>query len=226
METKIQSFIGLADFVSLMNLSCGFFSIISAVNNNFTLSATFMILSLLFDSIDGWVARKTGRIDELGFGKNIDSLSDTISFGLAPAFFIYSYTHLNTPNLEVPAILVSLFIIICGVLRLARYNVISDKVKTFIGYPIPGIAILIASFYLSGIFNIYLAFILAAIVSVAMICNVKYPKFSNKIILALNCVCIFFLILQIPLKIFNVNIFGLILFLSTVYYLISPIFTN
>lgn len=219
MNTKMQSFIGLSDLVSLMNMSCGFLSILMSINHNFYYAAIFMILSLLFDSIDGWVARKTNRLDEYEFGKNIDSLSDIVSFGVSPAVFLYSFSLVNAPYLEVPTVLVSLFIIICGILRLTRYNVISNNVEGFIGFPIPGIAIIIASFYISGLFNIYIALILAIIVSIAMICNIPYEKFNNLYLLILNCICLLCIILQIPLYIGFVNVAGLIILLTSIGYL-------
>ena len=219
MNTKMQSFIGLSDLVSLMNMSCGFLSILMSINHNFYYAAIFMILSLLFDSIDGWVARKTNRLDEYEFGKNIDSLSDIVSFGVSPAVFLYSFSLVNAPYLEVPTVLFSLFIIICGILRLTRYNVISNNVEGFIGFPIPGIAIIIASFYISGLFNIYIALILAIIVSIAMICNIPYEKFNNLYLLILNCICLLCIILQIPLYIGFVNVAGLIILLTSIGYL-------
>ena len=219
MNTKMQNFVGLSDLVSLMNMSCGFLSILMSINHNFYYAAIFMILSLLFDSIDGWVARKTNRLDEYEFGKNIDSLSDIVSFGVSPAVFLYSFSLVNAPYLEVPTVLVSLFIIICGILRLTRYNVISNNVEGFIGFPIPGIAIIMASFYISGLFNIYIALILAIIVSIAMICNIPYEKFNNLYLLILNCICLLCIILQIPLYIGFVNVAGLIILLTSIGYL-------
>lgn len=219
MNTKMQNFVGLSDLISLMNMSCGFLSIVMSINHDLYFASVFMILSLLFDSIDGWVARKTNRLDEYEFGKNIDSLSDIVSFGVSPAVFLYSFSLVNAPYLEVPTVLVSLFIMICGILRLTRYNVISNNVEGFIGFPIPGIAIIIASFYISGLFNIYIALILAIIVSIAMICNIPYEKFNNLYLLILNCICLLCIILQIPLYIGFVNVAGLIVLLTSIVYL-------
>ena len=219
MNTKVQSFIAISDIISLMNMCSGFISIIMSINHNFYLASIFMIFSLLFDSVDGWLARKTNRNDEYGFGKNIDSLSDVISFGVAPAIFLYSFSLFNANYLEIPTLIVSLFIVICGVLRLTRYNIISDKVEGFIGFPIPGIAIIIAAFYLSGLFNIYVALILAIIVSIAMICNKSYDKFTDLYLLVLNAICLLFIIFQIPLNIGFVNVPALIVLLTSLTYL-------
>lgn len=219
MNTEIQEFIEISDLISLMNMTCGFLSALLSINHNFYLAAIFMIFSLLFDSADGLVARKTNRIDEYGFGKNIDSLSDIVSFGIAPAIFLYAFSLANASYLIVPTIIVSLFIVICGVLRLTRYNVISDKVEGFIGFPIPGIAIVIASFYISGLFNIYVALILAVIISIAMICNKSYDKFNNLYLLVLNGICLLCIILQVPLYIGSANVFALIVLLTSLGYL-------
>lgn len=219
MNTQIQDFIALSDIISLMNMSCGFISIMISISHNFYLAAIFMILSLIFDSTDGWVARKSNRVDKYEFGKNIDSLSDIVSFGVAPAVFLYSFALFNATHILIPTAIVSLFIIICGVLRLTRYNVISNEVKGFIGFPIPGIAIIISAFYISGLFNIYIALVLAIIVSIAMICNKPYDKFNNLYLLVLNCICIICIILQIPLYIGFVNVAALIILLTSLTYL-------
>ncbi|WP_407416454.1 archaetidylserine synthase [Methanobrevibacter sp.] len=219
MNTEIQEFIAISDIVSLMNMTCGFLSAVLSINHNFYLSAIFMIFSLIFDSCDGFVARKTNREDEHGFGKNIDSLSDIVSFGIAPAIFLYTFSLANASYLIVPTIFVSLFIVICGVLRLTRYNVISDKVEGFIGFPIPGIAIVIASFYISGLFNIYIALILAVIISIAMVCNKSYDRFNNLYLLVLNGICLLFIILQVPLYIGSTNVCALIVLLTSLGYL-------
>ena len=182
-----------------------------------------MIVAIMFDSVDGWVARKTNRNDTLGFGKNIDSLSDVISFGAAPAVFIYTSINTTSTLLQSIVILVSLLIVVCGVLRLTRYNVIADYVNVsgFIGFPIPGMSLVVAAYYLSGLYNTYIALILSVIVSLLMISNVKYPKFSNIPIIAISCILIVLIILPIPTVLFNVNVPALILLIFCLYYLLS-----
>lgn len=224
MNTKMRDFIAISDLISLMNMSSGFISILLSINHNFHLAAILMIFSLLFDSIDGWVARKTNRNDKYGFGKNIDSLSDIISFGVAPAIFLYINTTMSNPELTILSGIVSLFLIICGVLRLARYNVISDETEGFVGFPIPGIAIIMATLYLSGLYNTYLSLIITVIVSIAMICNKTYDKFNNKYLLTLNGICLVLVIFQIPINIYDINIPSLTIFLTSVIYLTVNLF--
>ena len=221
-DTKMSSFVAISDVISLLNMSSGFLSVISSVNHNFELSAILMIVAIMFDSIDGWVARKTNRRDDLGFGKNIDSLSDIVSFGVAPAIFVYCCINTTPGIFQAIVILVSLLIVICGVLRLTRYNVIADEidVKGFIGFPIPGIAFIIATLYLSGLFNPYVALILSVIVSLIMISNIIYPKFDNLPVIGLSVILIILLILPINTTAYNVNIPGALLLLFCLYYLI------
>lgn len=221
-KTNIQNFIAISDIISLLNMSSGFLSVICSINHDFELSAILMIIAIMFDSVDGWVARKANRDDSLGFGKNIDSLSDIISFGVAPAVFLYTSINTSSMPLQLIVILVSLLIVICGVLRLTRYNVIADHIKTsgFIGFPIPGISFIIATLYLSGLYENHLALLLAAIVSILMISNVKYPKFSNMPVIIISCVLIVLIILPIPTTAYGINIPALILLLFCLYYLI------
>ena len=221
-KTNIQNFIATSDIISLLNMSSGFLSILCSINNYFELSAILMIIAIMFDSTDGWVARKTNRNDSLGFGKNIDSLSDVVSFGVAPAVFIYTSINTTSIPLQLIVILVSLLIVVCGVLRLTRYNVIADHVKTsgFIGFPIPGISFIIATYYLSGLYNSYLALIFSIITSILMISNVKYPKFSNVPLISISCILIILIILPIPTTLYSINIPALILLLFCLYYLI------
>lgn len=221
-STKIQSFFAISDGISLMNMLCGFISILLAINHNFELSAILMIIAIMFDSVDGWVARKINRNDKLKFGQNIDSLSDAISFGAAPAVFLYTISSTIHHNLSILPAIISLLIVACGVLRLTRYNSIADYIQThdFIGFPIPGIAIILATFYLSGLFNIYIALILMTIVSLLMISNVTYPKFDNLIIIGISVVLIVLIILPISLTLFGINIPALILLIFSLYYLL------
>lgn len=222
MNTEIKSFIAISDIVSLLNMSSGFLAIISSINHDFELAAILMIIAIIFDSIDGWVARKTNRQDNLGFGKNIDSLSDIVSFGVAPAIFIYCGINTTPGILQIIVMLVSLLIVVCGVLRLTRYNVIAGKIDTtdFIGIPIPTISFILATLYLSGLFNIYSALILSVLVSLLMVSNVRYPKFDNIPIIGVSLVLFILLLLPINLSIYNVNIAGLLLLIFCLYYLI------
>ncbi len=186
---NIRSFTSIADIVSIANASSGFLSIIMVTSGNFVLAAKFMLFAVIFDALDGWVARKLNREDEIGFGKNVDSLSDIISFGVAPGMFLYILS--QSFGISYFNIIVALLIVICGILRLSRFNVITDSHDDkFVGLPIPTTALILSSFYLSGFFNAGLALVIMIIVSLFMISTIKYPKFRGIKTLAVGSILI------------------------------------
>jgi archaetidylserine synthase len=240
-ETGIECFMAVPDLVSLLNMSFGFLAILMAINNQIALSASFIIVALIFDSVDGWTARKLSRVDEYGFGKNIDSLSDVVSFGVAPGALLYCIgkgigigtnvgnnigTNIVLPidlNYFVAIItIISVFMVVCGVLRLTRFNVIADKVDFdgFIGVPIPAIGILLATFVLSGFFNIYLAMILMVVISILMISNIKYKKLNNPIYLAIFAICVLLTLIRYPIVVMSINIPATIVFILALLYVL------
>jgi archaetidylserine synthase len=179
---NIRHYVAAADYVSMINASFGFIAVIMVTRGNLILAADFMLLAVIFDSLDGWVARQSGQVNESGFGKNMDSLSDVISFGVAPGLLLYSASiSFSLPNIN---ILVALLIVICGILRLSRFNVLADSSDVpsedkFVGLPIPITALILGSFYLSGMFRMDLALIIMAVVAVLMISTVDYPKYRE-----------------------------------------------
>lgn len=175
---NIRSYTSPADLVSIANASSGFLSIIMVTTGNFVLAAKFMLLAVIFDAADGWVARKFNKECDYEFGKQMDSLSDIVSFGVAPGLFLYilgssfAIPYFNT--------IIALLIVICGILRLSRFNVISELcVDKFVGLPIPTTALILGTFYLSGFFNIGLSFIIMGVVSLLMISTFEYPKVKD-----------------------------------------------
>jgi len=179
---NIRSYTSIADLFSIANASSGFLSILMASMGDLVLSAKFMLIAVIFDSVDGWVARKINREDESGFGTNMDSLSDIVSFGVAPAMLLYiSSTQygVNYFNMII-ALVVALLVLICGILRLSRFNVTADLCKDkFFGLPIPTTALILGTFYLSGFYNEYLALVIMLIVSLLMISTFQYPKIKD-----------------------------------------------
>ena len=178
----IKEYLAAPDLLSLLNASAGFLSILMLLNGNYVFSAQLMLLAVIFDSLDGWVARKTKRDDQFGFGKNIDSLSDVISFGVAPGMFLsVASSSMFLPYIN---IVVGLLIVICGILRLSRFNVLTNDNHIivrdkFVGLPIPTTAMVLGSFYLSGIFSANLALLIMVVIAVLMISTIEYPKFKG-----------------------------------------------
>jgi CDP-diacylglycerol---serine O-phosphatidyltransferase len=178
----------IPNMFTAMNLFSGFLSIINASQGKFFYAAWLIIIAAVFDALDGAVARLTKSSSELGV--ELDSLSDIVSFGAAPAFLLYT-THLFQHNAI--GTLISASLILAGGFRLARFNVqLTGFEKSFFkGLPIPIAAITISSFVLSfyetgsGFSSFYADIIipLVLILSLLMISRIKYdtiPKPSKK----------------------------------------------
>mgnify|MGYP000994336837 CR=1 FL=1 len=141
----------LPSIITLGNLFCGFLAIAYTADNKITAAAWLIFAGMIFDVLDGKVARLTKNSSD--FGMQLDSLSDMISFGVAPAFLAKVYI-LQTPA-ACPARMawvVSLLYVICTALRLARFNVETDHDESshlyFKGLASPGAAGVIASLVL------------------------------------------------------------------------------
>ncbi len=115
----------LPNLITTTSMFCGFFSIIYSINGDFVKAAYAIVFAALFDLMDGRVARMTNSSSQ--FGAEYDSLSDLISFGLAPAILIYLWALQPFGRL---GWLASFIYIACGALRLARFNVEAHKSYT------------------------------------------------------------------------------------------------
>lgn len=125
-----------ANVLTLANLSLGGFAIIVGMNGNLNLSLLLIFIAALADRFDGMVARKFNIESELG--KQLDSMSDIISFGVAPALLIYQGI---LSEFGAPGAFFTVFYIGCGAFRLARFN-ISESNGYFTGLPITAAGVL------------------------------------------------------------------------------------
>jgi CDP-diacylglycerol--serine O-phosphatidyltransferase len=132
----------LPNSLTLCGMFFGFFSILSSIKGNYVHAAWSVIIADVFDGLDGWVARLTHSTTK--FGIELDSLSDLVAFGVAPAILVYNWA--VAPFGRIGFAVVFLFTA-CGALRLARYNVQmgSTEFKSFTGMPIPGAAAIVAT---------------------------------------------------------------------------------
>lgn len=146
--------------VTLGNAFCGFLAIayigdaltLPDPERRLTHAAWLILLAMLFDAFDGKIARLTGSTSELGV--HLDSLSDVISFGVAPAFLAkvllerFCWLTWESPHEPRVALMLSVLFVACAALRLARYNVtakedshaVASGVEFFRGLPTPGAA--------------------------------------------------------------------------------------
>ncbi len=136
----------IPSFFTLMNLFCGFAAIIQIHEGHMVPGAWLIVLAGLFDAFDGLMARLTNATSS--FGIELDSLSDVVSFGVAPGFLIFRF---GVEQLSIAGIIIAALPALCGAIRLARFNVETREVTLdhFRGLPIPAQAIMLVAFYLT-----------------------------------------------------------------------------
>lgn len=149
----------LPNMLTAFNMVLGLLAIVYAINDSltlsmedshvipFVLSAKFIVAAAFMDFMDGFVARATGTTSR--FGMEFDSLSDLISFGVAPALLLYLSVLRYIPALGV-GLAIMIFYIVCAAIRLARFNVQAqvEEKSHFMGLPSPAAAGLLASYVL------------------------------------------------------------------------------
>jgi CDP-diacylglycerol--serine O-phosphatidyltransferase len=132
----------LPNLLTTANLFSGFYAIVSVLSANYLRAAIAILVAIVFDSLDGLIARYTKSSSR--FGLEYDSLADLISFGVAPGLLIYTWALNGYGRLGWIA---AFLFVACGALRLARYNVQAASVdgRYFTGLPIPAAAGLIVT---------------------------------------------------------------------------------
>ena len=128
--------------ITSIGLLSGFYSMVSAVTGHFEVASVMIVIAFFCDGLDGRVARASRTSSQ--FGVEFDSLSDVVAFGVAPAMLAFSWALRPVGSI---GIAVGGLYVLCGALRLARFNVqtaTADKSR-FVGLPIPGAALMIAT---------------------------------------------------------------------------------
>ncbi len=139
--------VAVPSFFTLMNLFCGFLALTQVWEGSFTMACWLIVLAGFFDLLDGMMARLTNAVSP--FGVELDSLSDVVSFGVAPAFLVYVYSLNDFGPL---GLIVAALPALCGAVRLARYNMSFDGEKKdhFEGLPIPVQAVTVVALILTA----------------------------------------------------------------------------
>jgi len=173
----------LPNLVTAGGIFAGFYAIIAATDGHFDRAAWFILLAAIFDGLDGKIARLTGTSSK--FGVELDSLADVISFGVAPGVLLYLWALRPFGKL---GWLAAFLYVICGALRLARFNVQVSTVESrrFIGIPIPAAACIVATCVLlfyelggTGTIKMFSMVVLVFILAFLMISNVKYLSLKD-----------------------------------------------
>ena len=167
----------IPNLVTMLNLVFGMFSIVATLEGRYECAVWCIILAMIADGMDGRVARYLKETSELG--KELDSLCDLVSFGVAPAILAYSF---QLHEYGFVGILAAVFFAACGAFRLARFNVNTGVVKGyFMGVPIPAGGCVLAAFIYMGIhLEAWMFIALVLLFGYLMVSTVRYPDFKGK----------------------------------------------
>ena len=178
----------LPSIITTFALFAGFYSIVASINGDFTLAAISIMVAMLWDTLDGRVARLTNT--QSAFGAEYDSLSDLVSFGVAPALLVYEW---SLSDLGRFGWLAAFIYLACAALRLARFNTqvgATDK-RYFQGLPSPASAGVIASmiwlkfwnfeYFDFGVVSLsyYIGVTITILCGLLMVSNVRYFSFKE-----------------------------------------------
>ncbi len=218
----------LPNLFTTASLFCGFYSIIASIGGHFPQAAVAIILSIVLDGLDGKIARFTRTTSR--FGAEYDSLSDLVAFGVAPAVLAYAWALMSFGRY---GWLAAFLFVVCGALRLARFNVQIDIIdsRVFNGLAIPAAAAVIATsvllfYYLGGEGSFHHGSVLMGTValSLLMVSSIKYYSFKDlnffsrkPFMTFVLIVCVLFIIVLEP---------QVMLFVSALSYAVSgPVWT-
>ncbi|MGD0756107.1 MAG: CDP-diacylglycerol--serine O-phosphatidyltransferase [Bacteroidales bacterium] len=147
------------NFITSLNLASGFIAIIFAANGNLVTASWLILAAMIFDFLDGLSARLFKAYSAIG--KELDSLADIVSFGVAPGIILYRLLNesislngpidMNSDSMKAMLLmLIPAIMPVCGAIRLAIFNIDSTQAKTFKGLPIPANALAVISIVIAG----------------------------------------------------------------------------
>jgi len=173
----------LPNLFTTANLFAGFYSAIASMKGMYEIAAVAILIAVVLDGLDGRIARITHTTSK--FGGEYDSLCDLVTFGVAPAILAYNWSLLSYGKM---GWLAAFLFVVCGALRLARFNVQIGVIDSryFNGLPIPGGASVLATgvilyYYLGGEGRFTNLLILFGVIAVAlfMVSSIKYYSFKD-----------------------------------------------
>ncbi len=179
---RIRKIYIVPNIVTTGNMFCGFYSIIASMHGDFAPASWSILGATVFDALDGRIARMAKATSK--FGVEYDSLSDLVSFGLAPAILLYRTALEPFDRLGWIA---AFFYVVCGALRLARFNALVDDAPKgfFQGLPIPAAAGMVSSTMIFvGYFELEwlktaMVIVLTLGISVLMVSTIRFPSFKE-----------------------------------------------
>lgn len=181
-NNKLQLIYIFPNLFTAASAFLGVISIISSANGQFEKAAFYILLSLIFDGLDGRVARLTNATSK--FGAEFDSLADIVAFGVAPAIlFYFNIGHMYG---KLGSLLCAMYVVF-GAIRLARFNIMIGvgEPSVFIGVPIPTAAVVLSMWILFyGEYEVlkgaeWILLVGIGLLSFLMVSNIRYPSFKK-----------------------------------------------
>jgi len=240
----ILKIISPADVITLLNFACGIAAIMYSIQkgDGYRIAMILILMGIIFDGLDGPVARKFGSSHN--FGIWLDSIADSVTFCIAPAFLVYNLFYpfngsVFSSPLSTITVLSSFSIAILGILRLARFSLSNHRFKHFLGLPTPAMAMLVVSasslYHWAVEMGIGVSYfskgeplfvpILLFLISFAMVSDIMYRKYRGRILVFTGLLVMGMIITLLLGPVDNAaGMTGSILFTAaSVLYLITPV---
>ena len=181
----------LPNLLTTVCLFGGFYAVVAAIDGNFERAVVAIFAAMIFDGLDGRVARLTGT--ETAFGKEFDSLADMVAFGVAPAIVCYQWGVARISEYGTAwgrfGWIAAFFFAASAGMRLARFNAraaTQDK-RYFEGLPSPSAAAIVAAFIglahdrdITGLPGLIMAFVITALAAILMVSRFPYRSFKDR----------------------------------------------
>ncbi|HHX96373.1 MAG TPA: CDP-diacylglycerol--serine O-phosphatidyltransferase [Clostridia bacterium] len=159
------------NLITLTNLSLGIAALCFTMEAQYREASLTILMAMVFDGLDGRLARRFKTTSD--FGKELDSLADLVSFGVAPALLVYAAV---LCRYGLWGFCLAIFFALCGAIRLARFNILNCQTH-FVGIPITFAGSFLAfSIFFKQCLIIYVYPLLVVLLSILMISNFKLPK--------------------------------------------------
>lgn len=178
--------VNIPNLLTLLNLIAGSIAIYCTLINNYSMVIILFLAALIFDFLDGFMARLLNQTSEMG--KQLDSLADLISFGLLPTFLLLDLIERTVYIPEQPYFMAIFILPAAAALRLGKFNLSASNLQGFEGMPTPAMAWIVMGLWLFStpqntylypfLVNPYLLLVLSWILAVLMNVNLSFLKFT------------------------------------------------
>jgi archaetidylserine synthase len=214
LQKSMIRMLSIADLVTLLNAVLGFLALLLLFSNEFQLAASFILLGLLADGLDGMVARRLGAGT---IGEYLEPLADMISLSIAPLSLYYKMYYesvVSQPSVHLLLGFVIVFSLLCSIIRLSSFSLLKKK-QFFIGLPTSASAVfLVLTSFLT--LEIWYTFVIIIVLSLAMISSIRFPKPGLKV----DLLAAVFIVATILLDGMYYNIAPLVLLVALLSYII------